>query len=488
MFGGYVSRVFSLTRPSTYTLILGTLVLLWFFSFTFKGIFADFNADDLMNLDYYDRWGGLETLLATLQVVTPFYRPLGGLFYLGFYKTFGLDPLPYRLACFALLLINMALFHRFFRLLSGRNDVAWLGLFLVSFHAWFIELYFSTAAIYELLCVFFYLLGFTTYVKIRSSEQDLGSRQWCLVALFYAAALDAKELAVSLPLFIGLYELIYHPPGSIQGLGKWLLRECQGILVLALATMPYIWIKLTSVSFVENPSYRPRISALVFVHTFQIYLNPFLYLDHVLRSGTSMILLGLLLLVAVVARKRHLLFGWLFLFLSPLPFIFIPHYTVFFFYLPSIGWALWAAGLLAMLKDRISIAVVGRMTPGSLTHLKSQALAWSILVIPLAPCLAVGHYHERDKTLRAFLNTQVPVSPLLAGLRDICPDVSTGSILWFRRDPFPKDRFTVDEAIHLICQRRDARVVRGGEEPKGRILGLEYDGRRLRVFETKRQP
>ncbi|MFQ5761050.1 MAG: hypothetical protein ACE5HM_08755 [Acidiferrobacterales bacterium] len=55
-----------------------TLVLVWFLSFSFKGIFADFSVDDMMNLDYYAQLGFSQTLLATLQTFTPFYRPLGG--------------------------------------------------------------------------------------------------------------------------------------------------------------------------------------------------------------------------------------------------------------------------------------------------------------------------------------------------------------------------------------------------------------------------
>ena len=90
-------------KISATTLLLGTLVLIWFLSFTYRGIFADFSGDDLMNLDYYLHQGGSRVILANIQVFTSFYRPLGGLFYLGLYKAFGLHPLPFRLFCFALL-------------------------------------------------------------------------------------------------------------------------------------------------------------------------------------------------------------------------------------------------------------------------------------------------------------------------------------------------------------------------------------------------
>ncbi len=469
-------------------LILGILVLAWFSSFTFRGIFADFSNDDVMNLDYYDRQGVPRTILGTFQVITSSYRPLGGLFYLALYKLFGLNPLPFRVACFALLLANLILFYRFFSQLSGRRDIAWIALFLVSYHAWFVDLYYSTGTIYELLCVFFYLLGFTTYVKIRSSQEHLRARDWLIVAGCYAASLDAKELAVTFPLFIGFYEIIYHPPDSIRRIGKWILLEGRGFLIMAAATIPYLWVKTAWGSLAANPSYALRISPLVFVHTFQIYLNPFLYFDHVLRGGTSMILLFVLLFVAVMARQRCLLFGWLFLLLAPLPFIFIPHYCAFFFYLPALGWALVGAGLLVLVKDLVLTAAMRVMRAASPAGWKSQAIALSVLLIPLGSWLALRHYQEGELALKNFMSAQVPISPLAAGMREKCADVKAGTILWFARDPFPRDRFTLEETIHLTCGNREVRVVRGGEPPKGKILGLEYDGKRVSAVDKDGNP
>ncbi len=467
-----------LTKPSTRTLILGTLVLVWFFSFTYRGILADFSADDVMNLDYYYQQGGFGTALAALQVTTAFYRPLGGLFYLGLYRIFGLNPLPFRLVCFALLLANMILFYRFFRLLSGRSEVAWLGLFLVSFHAWFVDLYYSSGTIYELLCVFFYLLAFTTYAETRSSGKHLSAGRWLLVGLCYAAALDAKELAVTLPLLLGFYELVYHRPGSVRGIRTWILGDGGGLFILAAVTIPYVWMKTAAGTVAGNPLYKPKMSALVFMHTFQIYLNPFFYLDHVLRGGSSMVLLGVLLLVALITRKRHLLFGWLFLILSPLPFIFIPHYAAFFFYLPALGWALVGAGLLVMLGDFISTAARVSMNFALPDGLKSRALVFGALLIPVA-CLAVLHGHEYRKTLKNYMSVQIPLSPLMEGLRDRCPDARAGTTLWFWHDPFPKDSYALEETVRLTCRDRGARVVRGGDPPEGNILHLRYDGRRV---------
>ena len=51
----------------------------------------------------------------------------------------------------------------------------------------------------------------------------------------------------------------------------------------------------------------------------------------------------LMLALAIWRKSRPLLFAWCFLMFSVLPFIFVPHYSGFFMYLPMVGWTLYAA-------------------------------------------------------------------------------------------------------------------------------------------------
>jgi hypothetical protein len=470
-----MNKVSRFPRVSSTTFLPAAFILAWFLFFAHGGLVADFSGDDLMNLDYYVQQGGPKTVLATIGVFTQFYRPLGGVFYLSLYKIFGMNPLPFRLACFGLLLANMLLFYRFFRLLSGKPEAAWIALFLVSYHAWFVDLYYSTGTVYELLCVFFYLVSFTTYVKIRSTGEWPKTGHWMLIAICYAAALDSKELAVTLPIFVGLYELIYHAPDSLRKIGNWVWNEGRGCFILAICTLPYVWLKMSAGGLGQEPEYAPRLSALVFMHTFQIYLNPFFYLSHVLRGGSSMVLLGVLLLIALFSRQRHLIFGWFFLFLSVLPFIFIPHYAALFFYLPALGWGLMAAGLLLLLRD-----LVLKIT-GTTESWKARTVVLCILLIPTGLCIALGHYRESPKTLKSFETAQVPITPLIKSLQPRCGDIKSGAVAWFQSDPFPGDSYSPQQAVRLTCGFREAAVLRGGTEPKGRVIVLSYDGKRIQT-------
>jgi len=50
-------------------------------------------------------------LLDNLRFWSTAYRPFGGVFYASLYRVFGFHPLPFRIACFALLGLNVAMLY-----------------------------------------------------------------------------------------------------------------------------------------------------------------------------------------------------------------------------------------------------------------------------------------------------------------------------------------------------------------------------------------
>ena len=155
------------------------------------------------------------------------------------------------------------------------------------------------------------------------------------LAVLYVCALNAKEMAVTLPVMLAAYEVIYH---------RRSIREYRGVLVTALMTVPYVIGKLTGAgSLVETPSYRLTISPGRYLDTFHLYLNPLLYQEHVFRDPNTIQLLIAMLAVALLLRSKPLLFAWCFVLISLLPVAFIAHYAGFFLYLPMAGWSLYAA-------------------------------------------------------------------------------------------------------------------------------------------------
>jgi len=277
----------------------------WLLLFAHNGLTAPFSGDDLMNLHGYLNRTPVSLMVDNLRYWSTSYRPLGGLFYVALYHCFGFDPLPFRVACFGLLALNLSLLWRFTLGLSGSREVAFLALLIGGYHAWFVDLYYSTGTVYDLLCYAFYLGAFNVYLEVRARGLVPGWRCVGIVAALYVCALNSKEMAVSFPVMLAAYEIIYHGRTLPR-----LWREGRGVLVTGLLTLPYVAGKLMGAgSLVENPAYRLTISPGRYLDTFHLYLNPLLYQGHVFRdSNTVQLLLGMLAL-GIWWRNRPLLFA-----------------------------------------------------------------------------------------------------------------------------------------------------------------------------------
>src|SRR5262245_43722925 len=104
------------------------LAALWIASYFLilagEGVFAYFTHDDLMNL--YKCWlvpmG--DVIKANFFFFSGFYRPMGALFYRTVYAVAGFDPLPFRIACYLLMLVNLYIGYCLARRLSGSREIA----------------------------------------------------------------------------------------------------------------------------------------------------------------------------------------------------------------------------------------------------------------------------------------------------------------------------------------------------------------------------
>lgn len=408
----------------------------WLLLFAHNGLWAQFSGDDLMNLHGYLGRSPFSLLVDNLLYWSTSYRPLGGLFYVALYRWFGFDPLPFRVACFILLAVNLGLLSRFTLLLSGSREVAFVALSLASYHAWFVDLYYSTGTVYDLLCYSFYLGAFNLYVGIRTQGLVLPSRHLGIMAALYVCALNAKEMAVSLPVMLAAYEAIYNVR-SFHGSLHRLWREGRGILITVLLTIPYVIGKLMAAgSLIENPAYRMTISPGHYLDTFHLYLNPLLYQEHVFHDSNTMQLLAGMLAIALWQRKRPLLFAWCFLLVSLLPVAFIAHYSAFFLYLPMAGWSLYAAVLLVMARRFLTMLLVRLANAGELRARRVQIATTVALPIVLSLFLAPRHRQESVKTLHIFQSVQPPSRRLAQELIVLRPSLPRGARVLFLCAPF----------------------------------------------------
>ena len=441
----------------------GAVVFLFgFFAFfTGKGLWAGFTGDDLHNLHLYVNQGFAGVIRSVLFYWSTAYRPLGGLFYLTIYETFGFHPFPFRLLCFVLLLVNLYLAYRFIVRLSGSRATGALAALLLCYHAWFVDLYYSSGTVYDLLCFLFYFSAFIYYLRIRESGRKK-VKNWAVFLALYICALNAKETAVTLPLFIFIYEILYAPPPlRSEALKRWFMNNGRGFILSGLLTVPYVLGKiLLEGSLIENPAYSLNISATVFLDAFHLYLNPLFYQAGFFRDPNTIQLLFVMLVFAVWRRNRHLLFAWFFILLSGLPFLFMSHYSAFFMYIPSVGWSLYVAGFiieLGRILKRIRLRVLGRPLPD-----KPSSRLWLILTFCLvAVLLGFAHYTESPKTFEHFHKAQMPITEMSAELKRLQPSLPKGSRVYFADDPYPASDWGLLFLLRLLYHDMTLEIGRG---------------------------
>jgi hypothetical protein len=420
--------------------------LLWFAG---GGLWAPFTGDDLTNLNVHLTPSFARLAASNLTYWSTAYRPMGGMVYVAVYRLFGFHAMPFRAVSFALLAGNLWLLYRVCLRLTEQRATALLATLLATYHAWMVDLYYSTGTIYELLCFAFYFAAFAYYLEIRHTGRMLRRWQWACFLGLYICALNSKELAVTLPLCLACYEWIWHRPApGVRPYLRWLGREGLGAVIAALLTVPYVVGKLSGPdSLVVNPAYRPAISAARYLHAFHLYLNVAFYQEHFFRDANTILLVAAMLALAIWRRSRPMLFAWFFILFSVLPFIFVPHYSGFFMYLPMAGWALYLAAGLAML----------RIPP-------------AVLFLAVALVLAPLHARESHKTMRVFASAGLPTAEMTAELRRVQPAVPRGAHLFFENDPFPPRTFYLVFLVRLFYDDLtiEAARARDGDTFEGR--------------------
>jgi hypothetical protein len=403
------------------------------------GLGAYFTGDDMMNL--YGAWSKpwKDLLLDNLRYYSPAYRPLGALFYRSLFGVFGFHPLPFRVMSFAILFANLGLVYVLARRLTDCREAALLTVLLSCYHAHFADLYYSTGTIYDLLCCTFYAAALGLYASWRRAGRYLRWRQILAIAALYICALNAKEMAVTLPLTLLFYELVYHRPSfERRAIVSWLARVAGVAGLLALITVPYLLGKLSQASpFSQVGDYHVHAGLGVYLDNYRHYLDLMFYRgDGWFTPARAALLLGGMLVAALISRRKALLFSSMFIFYSVLPVSFIaPRGTIFVLYIPFLGWSLFAATLILALRDRLS----GFIAESGGARRMGPALTFAFLAVCL---FAVHSNHTYPPPASSVLRSTV------VEMHALVPRLPANSRLLFLDDPFPSDLYDL-----LMCLR-----------------------------------
>ena len=198
-------------RHSRLDAICVVVLIAYFLYFALPARQGGFREDEMMNLWTYWYVGPVQSLFALAKFWTPNYRPGGALYYLPLYHFFGLNPFPYRIVQISILALSIPLAYYLARLLASSRTVAFFAVLAFCYHPYVANLVFVGAFIYDVLCGLFYLAALTYYVHIRNNDTPLRPLQLLLFLLLYICALNSKEMAVTLPVIVLLYELLKLP-------------------------------------------------------------------------------------------------------------------------------------------------------------------------------------------------------------------------------------------------------------------------------------
>ncbi|MDQ6678752.1 MAG: hypothetical protein M3Z09_15830, partial [Acidobacteriota bacterium] len=236
-------------------------MICYFLFLTHRAIGYDFNPDDVMILNFAISRPLRLNLESCVLFWNGYIRPLGTMFYLLVYRFAGYWALPFRVAAFCLLILNLVLLYRFALALSRSRTIAFLVLLLGCFHGSMWDIYSNTGTIYDLLCQTFSLIAFTAWVQ---AARPAGWRALAAVTLAAVAAVESKEMGAMVPSVLLAYELIFRKRPI----------EVRGLVLTAIVAIVFVLSRFVQQTAVTgNPAFTPVVSVSHYLMTTKIYLN-----------------------------------------------------------------------------------------------------------------------------------------------------------------------------------------------------------------------
>jgi hypothetical protein len=461
--------------------LAAAVLLPLFFWFFHRGVLgAHFGPDEPMNLYTYWAPPVWKTMLANVTFWSHFTRPMAVVYYLPLYRTFGLNATPYNLVRNAILLVNVTLFYQLAFCVSRSRWVALLAAFPIAYHAALGYLAWGGAYIYDALCGGFYFAALLYYIRARKGGRRLGFGQACLFLLLYILALDSKEMAVTLPVLVLAYELLFQKLArDLRGLSAQFLPT----LISGAVTLVFILGKTGHGSLTDLEAYRPVFTWARFSESNIHFLNELFYTNTF--TMRSVVALWVLLFAAGLLRFRdpRWMFLWVWVMVTPLPIAFLPGRGGPQQYIVVAGWSIAVALACRALAQRLAWAWKAVRLP------RRDLMAGSLL-------LCAGVYAQETRTvdqsqISGFRKNGEGTLAIIEQLKALQLRPKPGSSIVFLTDPFPgvydmqfiANLVWNDHSLHIELQEH----VHYSKEDLDRMdYLLDYAEGRLRVLRTPR--
>jgi hypothetical protein len=361
------------------------VLITYFLHFALPALRGGFREDEMMNMGICWRAGALRSLLANITIWKVFcipggalyelplylYRPGGALYYLPLYHFFDLDPLPYRIVQISILVASVPVVFYLSRRLASSRSVAFLAVLGLCYHPRLASLVFVGAFIYDVLCGFFYFAALAYYIHFREKGVSLRPVQLFGFLSLYICALNCKEMAVTLPVIVLIYELLKSQSwADSKAFLRWIWSYAAPSLIAGSLTVFYIYGKLHgSGSLASLDPYRPKYSWANFTASNAKFVGQLLFAGHTITPIALLLLWALVFIYAFLRRDRTLQLMAFWIVIVPLPLAFIvPMRGDASLYLLLFGWAMIFAKVtfdLITLIWKFSVFVGKRLLPAA---------------------------------------------------------------------------------------------------------------------------
>jgi hypothetical protein len=402
----------------------------FFLYFCAHALRVRFALDEMMNMYWYWKPSLWKLGWSMVTFSNSVIRPMGAVYYLVLFKIFGFHPLPYNVFRLAVLVFNALIFFWLAARISGSRVAAAIATFVVAYHGDIGNIAYVGSFIYDAFCGGFYFCALLYYVRCRSLYGRLNWSGSCAFLGLYICALNSKEMAVSLPVVIFAYELLYHAPKTwkIDGVRRW-LADAGPMLASIAITMIFIAVKTWGAGSLMNAEgFRPVYTWARFIETNTRYLNEIFYTE---RFSVTLVILAWAALLYAGLRNwdRRLLLLWVWVMVTPLPIAFIPGRGGACLYIIAAGWALVVGILTEALARRIAREPV-------FARLPSEVVVTCLLLVGV---LLYGYETEWFHNFRepGYLQSGDKTWSLIQQFRELPTRPAPGSRIVFLNDDFP---------------------------------------------------
>jgi hypothetical protein len=265
------------------------------------------------------------------------------------------------------------------------------------------------------------------YVRGRQYGYPVSTGRAIATMICFMLALDSKELAVTLPGILCMYEFFFR---RVDFSDRQKVMRIAGLLVI-MFLVDALFLKVKVADMGQNPAYHPHVTFGFMVKNYAVYLRELFYLpeNSISPLGAGLILGGIAATGALL-RSWHAVFGVLFFSAALVPVAVIPPRGGYCAYIPYFGLALAFGSILGSVRS-----LLGRKVQGTKWESRS-ALAFFVLVAIL---LAKAHkgYWQRANGYYEWMNPQV--IGLLDGFQRTFPEFPPGARILLAEDPWGGD-------------------------------------------------